>query len=313
MSAAASRAGPTVEAIPIELGLSAGRGRFGSLTFIAAFELKSSDSRFGGLSGLAVTGNGERLYAISDRGYWLSASMRHNGEGRLTVLEGWEIGTLLTPEGAPVSGLQTDAESLMQDRDGSFIVSFEQEHRLWRYPASAAPFKGPSQTVPTPRELSQAPNNGGIEALTVLRDGRIFAIAEEYENPDGTLKAWLMDEDRFAALSYFSSAGFRPTDMTTLANGDLLVLERRHSLLGGWGARVQRIARDSVRPGARLRGEEIARIVPPLPVDNYEGIAVREKEGGETFVYLVSDDNYSPLQRTLLLQFRLDPEGQKRD
>ena len=303
-----------VEAIPIELDLAApGRDRFGSLNFLAGFELKSADPRFGGLSGLAMAASGERLYAISDRGYWVSASTRHDGEGRLIGLDGWEIAPLLAPDGLPVRGRQTDAEALARDRDGSFIVSFEQEHRLWRYPPSSPPFRVPPQAVPTPLELAHAPNNGGMEAVAVLPDGRILVITEEYENPDGSLKAWLMEQERFAALSYLPSDGYRPTDMTALANGDVLVLERRFSLLGGWGARVRRLSRESLLPGARLKGEEIARIAPPLPVDNYEGIAVREKEGGETFVYLVSDDNYSPLQRTLLLQFRLDPDGQKGD
>jgi hypothetical protein len=36
-----------------------------------------------------------------------------------------------------------------------------------------------------------------------------------------------------------------------------------------------------------------------------EGISVTS-EGGRTFVWLTSDDNYSPLQRTLLLKFALD-------
>lgn len=306
---AAFAANSTVEAIPLELDLTGSRDHFGSLTFLAGFELKSADPRFGGLSGLAVAADGSMLYAVSDRGYWVSASMRHDREGRLIGFGVWEIARLLTPEGVPVSGRQTDAEGLAQDRDGSFIVSFEQEHRLWRYPPSSPPFRIPPQAVSTPHELAQAPNNGGIEAVTVLLDGRLLAITEEYENPDGSLKAWLIDKEQFAELSYLPSDGYRPTDMTTLANGDLLVLERRHSLLGGWGARIHRLSRDSLRPGARLKGEEIARIVPPLPVDNFEGIAIWEKEEGGTFLYLVSDDNYSPLQRTLFLQFRLESSG----
>jgi hypothetical protein len=40
-------------------------------------------------------------------------------------------------------------------------------------------------------------------------------------------------------------------------------------------------------------------------VDNYEGVAAGRGPGGETVVYLISDDNTNPLQRTLLMQFRL--------
>jgi hypothetical protein len=35
-----------------------------------------------------------------------------------------------------------------------------------------------------------------------------------------------------------------------------------------------------------------------------EGIAAH-KSGGDTILTLVSDDNFSPIQRTLLLQFKL--------
>ena len=37
-----------------------------------------------------------------------------------------------------------------------------------------------------------------------------------------------------------------------------------------------------------------------------EGVALR-REGDRTFVYLVSDDNFNPLQRTLLMKFELLP------
>jgi hypothetical protein len=38
-------------------------------------------------------------------------------------------------------------------------------------------------------------------------------------------------------------------------------------------------------------------------IDNMEGIAVHRPAGGETIITLVSDDNFSVIQRNLLLQF----------
>ena len=40
-------------------------------------------------------------------------------------------------------------------------------------------------------------------------------------------------------------------------------------------------------------------------IDNMEGLSVHRGAGGETVLTLVSDDNFSLLQRTLLLQFTL--------
>ncbi len=59
-------------------------------------------------------------------------------------------------------------------------------------------------------------------------------------------------------------------------------------------------------PGARLDGAVVAVLRPPLTVDNLEGVAVRRGAAGGTLIYLVSDDNFNPLQRTLLLLFALE-------
>ncbi|MFQ5896673.1 MAG: esterase-like activity of phytase family protein [Candidatus Methylomirabilia bacterium] len=302
----------SVEVIPIELDPEApGREELGALRFLSGFELRSADPRFGGLSGLELSVQGDSLYAVSDHGYWLSARLRHDATGRLTGLSAWEIAPLLAPAGGPlVSRRLRDAEALVRDRDGSFVVAFERAHRLWRYPPAPAALTSPPHSVATPDELAGAPANGGVEAVTVLRDGRLLALTEKYENPDGSLKGWLIENGRFASLSYLPSEGFRPTDLAALASGDVLLLERRYSLVGGPAARIRRLPRASLRAGTQLGGPEIARLELPLAVDNFEGLAVREDPEGGTLLYLISDDNYESYQRTLLLQFRLGARGE---
>ena len=54
-----------------------------------------------------------------------------------------------------------------------------------------------------------------------------------------------------------------------------------------------------------MLGVELAQLVPPFTVDNFEGLAVFPDKRGGTIIYILSDDNFNPLQRTLLLQFRL--------
>jgi hypothetical protein len=49
----------------------------------------------------------------------------------------------------------------------------------------------------------------------------------------------------------------------------------------------------------------LAELDAPLVHDNFEGITATQ-EGADTVIWLVSDDNRTPvLQRTLLLRFRL--------
>jgi hypothetical protein len=279
------------------------RTAFDGLTFLSAFELRSRHPQFGGISGLTVGTDG-RLYAVSDRGYWIAARMRHDNKGRLVDLLDWEIKPILTPEGIPTDGLLTDAEALASAPDGSLVVAFEQIHRLWRYLPPPRTFDSPAQPIKTPHGLAKAPQNGGLECMAVLPDGRIFTIAEQLQNKDGSFKGWLMDNESSVGLSYVPSADFRASDCAALPNGDVIVLERRLSMFLSFSARLKRIRAESIRPSAVLNGEELLRLDPPLRVDNFEGIAVQEDQGG-TLIYLISDDNFHPLQRTLLLQFRL--------
>ena len=42
-----------------------------------------------------------------------------------------------------------------------------------------------------------------------------------------------------------------------------------------------------------------------VTIDNFEGIAARQMPDGSVRLYVISDDNFSIIQRTLLLQFML--------
>ena len=55
---------------------------------------------------------------------------------------------------------------------------------------------------------------------------------------------------------------------------------------------------------AKLAGKELLKLEQPLAVENFEGIAVQQTSNG-TMIFIVSDDNYSRFQQTLLLQFLL--------
>ena len=284
------------------------RVEFDRLRLLGAFQLHGNSFRFGGFSGLSIGADG-RLYAVSDRGFWLSARAHLHPGGRLLNLTDSQIRPILTPSGARVEKLFTDAEALARAPDGSFIVGFEHVHRLWRYAAPPETLSSSATPVPLPAEVSKARANGGLEAVSVRPDGKIFAIAEGLENPDGSFKAWLIDGEQSEQLSYTASAGFRASDAVALGNGDVLVLERQHQLPVRFSARLTRVKARDIKAGAKLEGEEILRLEPPLKTDNFEGVAVMETRDG-TMIFLVSDDNYFFFQRTLLLQFLL-PEPPK--
>jgi hypothetical protein len=293
-----------VELVPIDVDpKQPERKNFGSLTLLSAFQLESKDKRFGGLSGLSIGVDG-KLYAVSDRGYWLSAGMQMDPNGTLLDLTDWRIAPILTMTNTPVTGRLRDAEALAQARDGSFLVAFEGVHRIWRYSPPPKTFESTPVAVPIPSAMARAPNNGGIEGLTMLPDGRLLALTEELKNPDGSFKGWLIDDSQFVELSYAPAEGFRVTDCAALNNGDVLVLERRYVPIGILSARLTLVKANSLQPGAKLDGKELLKLEQPLAVQNFEAVAAQQTSKG-TMIYIVSDDNYSPFQQTLLLQFLL--------
>jgi len=279
------------------------RTRLGRLEYLAGFQLTLHDERAGGFSGLVVTPDGASATIVSDRGHWMRVPLEHDAAGRLTGVGATELVPLLNDMGEPREGRQGDAEALTPAPGGGFVVGMENRAGLALYrpdlAAASAPLAGA-------RYIPPAPFNRGFEAVVALADGRLLVLTEA-GGKDGSHQAYLVGPEPPAlGLTYVTESGFDPTDAALLPDGDVLVLERMYSLLMGANARIVRVAAAAIEPGATLQGEEIARLSPPLTVDNMEGLAVRAApDGNGVLLYVISDNNFSALQRTLLLQFRL--------
>ena len=257
----------------------------------------------GGFSGVHLAPD-LTLTLISDRGHWAEARLLLDG---LTPvgLAPLRHGPLRDEAGKPIPrGFAADAEALARRPDGTWLVAFERRHRIRAYRR----LDGPGLYVAAPPGLEAAPPNGGLESLAVLQDGRLFTIAETFTPPDRPelRHAWLGVPGRWTSLYWQPAPGFHPTDAAILPDGRALVLERRFSLLGGFSARLVMTAPDalrSAREGAVLRGETILMLNDaPLPSENWEAVAVT-RLGDQTLVTLISDDNESIVQRSLLLLF----------
>jgi len=95
------------------------------------------------------------------------------------------------------------------------------------------------------------------------------------------------------------------SDAAVLVPDDLLVLERKFSWSSGLAVRIRRIALAGVRAGVLVDGPALIEADLRQEIDNMEGLSIHRGAGGETILTLISDDNFSFLQRTLLLQFAL--------
>jgi len=83
----------------------------------------------------------------------------------------------------------------------------------------------------------------------------------------------------------------------------MLLLERRYSPARGIALRIRRIPLADIKADTVLDGRSMIEADLAYQIDNIEGIAVHRNSAGEAIVTLVSDDNFSIIQRNLLLQF----------
>jgi hypothetical protein len=315
--ARASRVIVEVRPVPLDAANPARVG-LGSLRYRGGLWLSSPDPRFGALSDLRISRNGQRLLAISDCGYEFLATLLYDSQGWLSDLGDPELTALRAPGDVPLGRTEGDAEGLARMADGSLIVGFERGHRLWRYPPGEPPLGSAATILPEPPGFSHLDPNLGIEAMTGVADGRLLAIGEIASREADGATAWLGWDHSWSLISYplfydrdRSGAPLRPTGAAPLPSGDVLVLERRYPPLAG---RIRLIERAGLEAGD-LSGREIARLDGALSLHNFEGIDVRLGAEGESWVYLLSDDNSCrqdlgprrrSSQRTLLLAFRLE-------
>lgn len=285
-----------------------GRTEFGKLIYLSGIVMSSDSPDFGGFSGLQISADGARLVAVSDAGKWLGANLLYE-KGQLTGLDQAEISPLLSEDGRALrNNKMVDAESLTAvepgNLNGPMIVSFEGRHRVWRYAQGLA---GRPEIVAMPRQLINAPANGGIEAFDRRADGVFIALTEEWLDSNGNHTGWLIGKQMAHAIRLRREGEFDPTDLEFLPNGDLLVLERRYSVLGGPGMQIRRIKADAIKPDAMLDGEVLINLTSRFGIDNFEGLATRRNATGEIMIYMISDNNFSMLQKNIVLMFKLAP------
>lgn len=292
----------SVTSHPVPLGEpDADLNTVGDLRYRGGIELRSTHPDFGGLSGLRVSSDGLSLRAVTDRGKFLRARLTYDPDGTLTALTDADLSPLPGISGAR---RDSDAEALSEDGSGGWVVAFEQQHRLMRFGEGHARIG----EIAMPRAAGRLPGNSGIEALARL-PGSQFLMLSEYPVTSHVHQGWLGGSDGgWLELSYVTEAIFAPTDAASLPTGDVLVLERAFHPLGGWGARVVHVEPGQLAAGTAIRGRPLATLRAPLTVDNFEGLAARPVPG-HVRIYMLSDNNFNFLQRTLLLTFDW-PQGQ---
>ena len=275
----------------------------GRLRYRGGLVLRSSNGLFGGVSALRAGRDGW-LLGITDTGAWVTLRTVERG-GRLVGVVGGTIAPLRSGTGTVAhSKSDVDAEGLAWDpATGEALVSLEGDHRVMVYrgvdPTRPASLDANAvATIRNPATARWSSNSGG-EAIATLAGGDRLIFEEGDAQP--TLDVLRIGAAGTQVLRYTPPTGYRPTDAVEIEPRIMLVLNRHFAPSDGLAAILT-----LVPIGPAMQGTEIARIAPPLNVDNMEGMALLHA-GGRTFVYLVSDDNFNSFERTLLLKFELMP------
>lgn len=285
------------------------RVRFGALEFRSGLALTSSFKGFGGLSAIRLHDDGKAFVALSDKGDWFTGAIVYSGK-TMTALANVESAPMLGDDGRPITRKGWfDSESLAFD-GASAYVGLERVNRILRFDFRQGGIASRGIAIETPPAVKTLPFNKGLEGLAFVPKGlplagTLIALSERGLDGDGNLLGFLIGGPSPGQFTIRRTADFDISDCVIAPSGDLLVLERKFSLAAGLGIRIRRVALGTIKPGALVDGPTLFEADFGYEVDNMEGIDLHRDAEGDLILTMVSDDNFSMLQRTLLLQFKL--------
>lgn len=300
----------------------------GALTFVAGFSLKSPDKRFGGLSGIDLLEDGN-LLTVSDQGdfVWLDL-----GEDGITP-KAARIASLRGADGGVLSGkLNADAEGLAY-QDGLALVSFERNHRVLAYDLAAcgasargAPINfgrfGGDLAADFARQKLTVDDNSGVEGLAITPDWFLFAGLESRRGYASPLSARAIESP--PAFDQSIGNNMPPVvGLDILPDGEDVRVFSLHRATKALSSDAITIAETRFKRGleqanlpARITSDiaerahvrfyasppsVLARMNVFMTIDNFEGMTAKQMSDGRVRLYVISDDNFSKKQRTLLM------------
>lgn len=286
--------------------------RYGSLEFRSGLVLTSSFRGFGGLSALRLDKKGERFISLSDKANWFTGRLTYRGKV-LSGLADVTSAPILGSDGRQISKRGWfDTESLAFDGATAY-VGLERVNQILRFDFGKDGIRARGEPISLPPGIDKLPFNKGLESLVFVPKGQplagtLIGISERGLDPAGNILGFLIGGPSPGQFSVKRTKNFDISDATLLPSGDLLLLERKFSVMEGVGIRIRRIPMSTLAPDAVIDGPTIFEVDLGYEIDNMEGIDTHVAENGDTVVTMISDDNFSMIQRTLLLQFTLVEE-----
>ncbi|MHC1547830.1 esterase-like activity of phytase family protein [Phyllobacterium sp. K27] len=284
--------------------------RFGPLEFVGGLDMSSTNARFGGMSVFHFLDSGHRFLGVIDTGSWYAGKILRDAQGRPASVKDYLLAPILDADGLPLDGKRdSDAEG-MNVSGQKVTVSFERNHRIAEYELDPESFASRPKILPLPIPREELRINRGIETIAYAPansplSGARVAVTEMSLNKAGDIFAAVLEGPRKGIFHVQRKDGFDISDGDFLPGGDLLLLERKYSFITGVSIRLRLIPGDAIKPNATVDGPILLNADLSYQIDNMEGLDVWRAADGSTRVSMISDDNFSVVQRNLYLEFRL--------
>ena len=288
-------------ATPVPLNQSNPRqDRVGNFVYAGGVQLTTNQTaRLHGLSDLKIKPDGT-LMAVTDDGDILQAKLQLDREERLVGLTDAILKPLWDADGKPLQGKENaDAEGFAILQSGDWLVSFERHHRIWRYPYASDSVEDATH----PRTLFS--DNEGMEALSPYP----AAAPDAYLVGGEEGEMWLCRLTTECTPTPRQQPPSLDHGLTAIATFDgpaIAVLYRAFDPVRG-ARSIVRILKEPLRHRPAPQLLDSFSLEGPLKRDNFEGLALVRNAKGGARLYLLSDDNFSGSQRTLLMAFDWAP------
>lgn len=263
-------------------------------------------SSVGGLSALAWDADEALLYMISDRG-WLHHAQPRFSSGKLIDLHPLSTYRLSDQYGNPLDKKAADAESLLLQSadngvagDTKLLIGFERSHRIQQFSSNGKP-TGPPRS---PRGFRGAQYNAGAEAMARhSSEGIIVGLESSPQGGTGGFtRLFSLDSDDEWIYPLADASGSALTALEPYGD-DLLALERAYAPPASLVISLRRVSL-STDPHVEVTTLAQLSSAAGWRLDNFEGLTHLD---GSRYL-MISDDNFSLFQETLLSCFEIKYE-----
>lgn len=308
-----------LRAKPISLqAINPSRKTVGALTYVGGFHLTTDDPGFGGWSGLETLDDG-RLLAVSDTGHYLWINLAADG---------------FTPTSASIGEIRDNAGKLFATKvagdaediamlDGLALIAFEGDARVMAYDVTRCGQSARAASLGwTMRSAFRAAGiqvdpNLGVEGLAITDDGFLIAGIETQVGGESPLSIRPLE----ARPDFKFRIGKNSPELValdTVAQGDDIRLFSLHRsskspMSSNAITFIETVLTRDPNPSGKRADQTfsikssllLAEMNLLLTIDNFEGLAARRMPDGRIRLHVLSDNNYSGSQRTLLMTFDL--------